>query len=93
MKFGGIISRDATPNSGGNHETSAVHHQWRFICVHEPHQVSLIQPYTEADGSIVTHIKTINASTTVTESLDTVVAKLIAEETPPIAVMVSHSET
>lgn len=57
-----------------------------------PEQVSLIQPYTEADGSVVTHIKTINASTTVIESLDTVVAKLIAEETPPIAVMAGSSE-
>ena len=56
-----------------------------------PEQVSLVQPYTEADGSVVTHIKTINAYTTVIEPLDLVVAKLITEETPPIAVL-GHNE-
>lgn len=44
-----------------------------------PDQVSLVQPYTEADGSVVTHIKTINASTTVIDSLESVVAKLASE--------------
>ena len=57
-----------------------------------PDQVSLVQPYTEADGTVVTHIKTINASTTVVEPMESVVAKLIAEETPPLTALIGRSE-
>lgn len=58
-----------------------------------PEQVSLVEPYPEADESVVTHIKTINSSTTVTEPLESVVAKLIAKESPPIADLRIDNET
>jgi hypothetical protein len=47
-----------------------------------PNQVTLVQPYTEADETIVIHIKTINTTTIVKESLSSVVAKLISEAPP-----------
>jgi|BarGraIncu00431A_1022009.scaffolds.fasta_scaffold02422_2 hypothetical protein len=49
-----------------------------------PSHVTSVQPFTEADETTVIHIKTSNTSTTVKESLSSVVAKLISEAPPPI---------
>lgn len=50
-----------------------------------PNLVSFVQLHTEGDGTVVTQIKTINASLTVKEPIDAVVARLLAEEIPPVS--------
>jgi len=41
-----------------------------------PDQVTTVESYTEGDGRVVTHIKTVNMSATVKEPVDVVVSKL-----------------